>query len=102
MEAQVLTNPAAACVEVSSDCSSPWLLPTYTNNSYDVDFDCVANFGMGKLSENKCEVNGGEMISFGLEANYEWAPSGKDADALWNSIFDPLGKTILHSKTILQ
>ena len=92
VEAQVLTNPEAACVEVSSDCTSPWILPTYMNTSYFVDFDCVANFGMGKLSEDKCETNGGELISFGESELYWDTPSGKDADALWYSIYDAGGK----------
>ena len=102
VEAQVLTNPAAACVEVSSDCTSPWTLPTYMNSTYFVDFDCVANFGMGKLSDNKCEANGGELITFGEADLYSTSPSGKDADALWGSINEPSGKTILETRYVIR
>ena len=92
-----MTNPEAACVEVSSDCASPWMIPSYMNTSYFVDFDCIANFGMGKLSENKCEENGGELISFGEVDHYSVSPSGKDADALWGSINEPSGRTNLET-----
>ena len=85
LESQVLTNPASACVEVSSKCEQPWFVPSFMNSSYGVDFDCVANFGLGKFSEKKCENNGGELISFGV-GDY-----GKDVFALQDALTNPQG-----------
>ncbi len=65
LEAQYITDPKAACVDVGTECESPWMDPNQTEIARNVDFgSCIANFGQGKGSDGLCGINGGFKVSF--------------------------------------
>ena len=67
----MLTDPESLCQDVPFHCEGPWIVPGtlyhirpwFPDNETDY-LKCVANFGLGKGSENFCEENGGEKIYY--------------------------------------
>ena len=67
----MLTDPESLCQDVPFHCEEPWIVPGtlyhirpwFPDNETDY-LKCVANFGLGKGSENFCEENGGEKIYY--------------------------------------
>ena len=64
----MLTDPESLCQDVPFHCEEPWIVPGslyhikpwFQDNETDY-LKCVANFGLGKGSEDVCEENGGAM-----------------------------------------
>ncbi len=84
LEAQYITDPKAACVDVGTDCKDPWVAPSKTEAYFKDDIPgCFANLGAGMATEYRCGAEGGTKWTFtkgGTELSYlkyTVSPEGK-------------------------
>ena len=61
IKAKVVTDPSSVCVDVSSECKSPWIVPTEPMPNVTA---CMANLGKTTAKIDQCADIGGETIYF--------------------------------------
>ena len=60
--AKSMIDPKSVCIDTKAEtCEGPWQPSALSG------LDCIANFGYGQGSEQRCEENGGQMIDFDQE-----------------------------------
>lgn len=64
LKSQILTDPSATCIEISSQCDSPWMNSSHAGwLAYDPP-PCFANPGKGSGYSDLCQNEGGVQVSF--------------------------------------